>query len=194
MAVFCTSNGRQTSIGPSMSARRVCHGPHYWRTLTHLHHLHLSWTPPLLPWAPFCSQWACGTLPPVTQSSHRVPRGPTLDRGVSPGAPRCPHSIQSEPASVSSRARLQRATENPQRDTDPGSRPGGPSAPHHAALPAHGSSGASSGSAPHLPSNVRTQGPPQLHARLSPPGRTLPGSGAPLTTAPTRSSRGDRRR
>jgi hypothetical protein len=42
----------------------------------------------------------------LTQSSHHVPRRPTLDRGASPGSPRCPHSIQNGPASVSSRAHL----------------------------------------------------------------------------------------
>jgi hypothetical protein len=62
-----------------------------------------------------CSQRARGTLPPVTQSSHHVPRGPTLDRGASPGSPRYPRSIQNGPAGVSSRARPRRPTQWNQR-------------------------------------------------------------------------------
>jgi hypothetical protein len=126
------------------------------------------------------SQRARGRLPPVTQSSHHVTCVPTLDRGASPGSPRCPHSIQNGPAGVSRRARLRRASENPRRATDPDDRPSGPSAPHHAAPPAHGPPETSSDSTPHLPSNVHAQGPPKLHARLSPPGRNSSGSGAPL--------------
>jgi hypothetical protein len=123
--------------------------------------------------SPFYSQQARGTLPPVTQSSHHVPRGPTLDRSASPGSPRYPHSIQKGPASVSSRARLWRAT-------DPDDRPNGTSAPHHAAPPTHGPPETSCSSTSRLTSHVRTQGPAQLHARLPPPGRNSPASGAPL--------------
>jgi hypothetical protein len=89
--------------------------------------------------------------------THHIPRGPTVDRGASPGSPQNLHSVRRGPTSISSWARVRQAPKYPQWATNSECRPSGSSASHYRASPTYGLPQTSSGSLPCLPSYIRAQ-------------------------------------
>jgi hypothetical protein len=99
-----------------------------------------------------------------------VPREPELDRDPSPGSAHRTTAFKMDLQASIAEFVYGEPLKIPGELLTPSS-----SGLHNVAPPK-----ASSGSIPHIPSNVRAEGPPKLRSRFSPPGRNSAGSGIPL--------------